>query len=185
MRTVYRGLKRYGWPLSALLLGPWSGGLLFSLALDVTAGSSVGVALVRHYDVLRTVLVSLCSLYCGLAFMMWVVGKRPRMAAEAAPRLESSGFSSAQVLGWGLLGVLLIPLIAFLSTLQHQSYLGAALTRAFRMDPAMNAGFLWLVSLSTLIMTPIMVVWLVWMWRSWVTHTPVEAEAQSWEYEHE
>ncbi len=186
MRPWFLFLHRQFWPLSALLFGPWSGALLVSWAIQLTAGSQAGESIHTHADALRVVLVSLGSLYCVLAFLRWTVGRPAPGPEPPAPRSEvAHGLSTGQIMGWGLLGVLLIPALVLLSTISYQSYFVSAFTQIFHLDSSMNMGLIWLVSIAMLIMTPIMVVWLVWMWRIWATHRTSQEAADTWDHEYE
>ena len=46
-----------------------------------------------------------------------------------------------------------------------------------------ESGFIWLVSLSAIVMIPVMVVWLAWMYITW---TQVDPDSiNDWEYEYD
>lgn len=187
MHTCLTFLKRQFWPLSALLCGPWSGALLLAAVSHVTAGSQTGTYILTHYATLRLGLVSLFSLYFVLAFMMWMVGRNApaTQSTDTAPEPVAVGLSTGQILCWGFLGMLLIPATVVLSTFGSQASIMTAVSHLFFFDASTSTGFLWLLSISVLIMTPIMVVWLVWMWRTWAAHRATQAGAEPWNYEYE
>lgn len=122
--------------------------------------------------------------------MMWVAGKR-----AASSRVPESwhdadsqhvlGLSGKQILGWGLLGILTIPIFIWISMAGQQSYLVATFEHIFGRDPSANLGFVWLISIAMLIMIPTMVVWLVWMWRAWAKTDRAQIGADQWDYEYE
>jgi hypothetical protein len=190
MRKPFAVIQQWFWPLSALVFGPWHAPLLLSAVSRLTAGTVIGSAIVTHYNTLKSILVVTFSLYFVLAFMIWVVGKRrPANGPGDEPGVTESGqilgLSTKQIIGWGLVGMVIVPVLVSVSVLTHQAYYVATFKQIFSLDPSMNAGFIWLVSISTLIMIPTMVIWLVWMWRAWAKTDRSQPELGSWDYEYE
>ncbi len=186
MPSCWSFLRRTFWPLSAILFGPWHAFVLLAVVSRLTAGSVVAGYIATHYNTLRSVLVVLFSLYFVLALMMWAVGRRSTEPAERSTLPDAVlGLSTGQVILFGLCGMGLVPALMLLSTLPQQAHVMDALQQTLRrMDAAMNAGFVWLICISTIIMIPTMVIWLIWMWRAWSSLDPAQREV-TWEYEYE
>lgn len=190
MRILISIFKRQFWPISALVFAPWHASLALWAVSRLTADTALGVYIAAHDNTIRPIVIVLFSLYFTLAFMMWVAGKR-----AASSRVPESwhdadsqhvlGLSGKQILGWGLLGILTIPIFIWISMAGQQSYLVATFEHIFGRDPSANLGFVWLISIAMLIMIPTMVVWLVWMWRAWAKTDRAQIGADQWDYEYE
>jgi hypothetical protein len=172
MRRLFFTFKGRFWLISAWLLGPWHAPLLVSVVSRLTAGTTLGAYIAAHYNGIRSVLVVTFSLYFMLAFMMWAVGRCHSAHGASDERGETenqevAGLSIKQILWWGLIGMVTIPALAAMSVLTNRANFVETFNHIFDLDPAMNSGFIWLISLSTVIMIPTMVIWLVWMWRAW------------------
>lgn len=186
MQQCLAFLRRQFWPLSAIFFGPWHAFVLLAVVSRCTAGTVVGSYLTTHSNTIRSSLVVLFSLYFVLALMMWAVGKKaPEKSAQRRLLDAPPGLSAGQIILFGVIGMLLVPALMLVSTLPQQTYVLDALRHTLRMmDAAMNAGFVWLICISTIIMIPTMVIWLVWMWRAWSRVDPLRSEV-TWEYEYE
>ena len=176
-------VKRRFWPISAVVFGPWHAPLCVWAILRLTAGTALGTYLAAHEGALRPTVVVIFSLYFTLALMMWVAGKRA--ASREADAQEALGLSGRQIVGWGLLGILTIPLFIWLSTVEQQGHVIETFRHIFGRDRAANMGLIWLVSIAMLIMMPTMVVWLVWMWRAWTKTDRASTGVDDWDYEYE
>lgn len=177
------------WAISALLFGPWHAPMMLSAVSSLTTGTTLGIFISAHYNGMKSVLVVVFSLYFVLAFMMWVVGRRPAdRTHNASGETEGQavpGLSIKQIIGWGLMAMGIMPALVAISVLTHRAYFVATFDHVFDLDPAMNAGFIWLISISAVIMIPTMVIWLVWMWRAWSMTDDVRGDTDSWGYEHD
>ncbi len=117
-----------------------------------------------HTHTLKSILIVLFSLYFMLALMMWVAGKR-QPASRSQPELQPvPGLSALQIIGWGLIGIATLPIVMVLSSITQHAHMVTTFQHIFGLDPSMNMGLIWLVSIAMLIMIPTMVIWLVWMW---------------------
>ncbi len=183
MKTLASILKRQFWPISAIVFGPWHASLCLWAISRLAAGTALESYMAAHDSTPRPLVVVLFSLYFMFAFMMWVAGKRtlPRHA-EPQPAL---GLSSMQILLWSLIGILAIPVVAWISTAGYWAHVAETFHQIFGRDPSANLGFVWLISIAMLIMTPTMVVWLVWMWRAWSQTDPSQMGTEPWDYEYE
>jgi hypothetical protein len=193
-------LKQNFWPISALIFCPCHLPLTMAAVASLTAGTALGAYISTHYSSIETVLAIAFSFYFVLAFMIWVV-RGPNHAKNAAcvvratagapvpidarGKQEVSGLSTWQIVVWGLIGMFLMPALVAISAFTKQSYFVETINYIFTLDPAVNSGFIWLISLSTVVMIPVMIIWLVWMWLAWSKHDFSKAEAESWSYEYE
>jgi heme/copper-type cytochrome/quinol oxidase subunit 2 len=77
-----------------------------------------------------------------------------------------------------------VPALAVISVVAQQADVVDALNHFVRQQSAVNSGFIWLISISVVIMVPTMVIWLVWMWRAWSSAKRTD-EVPSWGYEYD
>lgn len=190
MRGLASILKRQFWPISALVFGPWHASLCLWAISRLTAGTAIGAYVTAHDTTIRPILVVVFSLYFMLALMMWVTGRRAISSQGCEQEIDVDpqsvlGLSGRQILGWGLLGILTIPLFVWISTVGHQAYVVATFHHIFGHEASASLGFIWLMSIAMLIMIPTMVIWLVWMWRAWVKTDRSRVGADDWNYEYE
>ncbi len=190
MRTLAFILKRQFWPISAVMFGPWHASLWLWAVSRLTAGTALGAYIAAHDSTIRPIVVLIFSLYFMFAFMMWIAGKRKPARGEAehpheAESEQALGLTGKQILGWGLIGILTIPVFVWISTAGHQSYVVKTFHHIFGRDPSANLGFVWLISIAMLIMIPTMLVWRVWMWRAWAKTDRSRMGADHWDYEYE
>ena len=190
MQRWLHACKGKFWPLSALLCGPWQAPLVLSVASRLSADTTLGSVIAANYNGIQSVLVLVFSLYFMLAFMMWAVGRRrPTHAThhdmDDVDEQAVMGLSLKQIIGWGCLGMITLPILIVLSALTQQTYFMATLKHISGQEPTINPGFIWLLSLSTVIMIPIMVIWLIWMWRAWSNTNDSGQAAENWGYEYD
>lgn len=187
MQSFLSLLKQKFWPISAILFGPWHAPLMLSAVAGLTAGTALGDLIATNYDSIKSVLVILFSIYFMIAFMMWVVHRPEQAKGERtkASYEEIIGLSTKQIIGWGLVGMVMIPALVGLSVFANREYFLDTIQYIVSQDAAVNSGFIWLISISTLVMVPIMVIWLVWMWLAWSKSDYSQVEAESWNYEYE
>ncbi|MCB0168449.1 MAG: hypothetical protein KDI79_29745 [Anaerolineae bacterium] len=186
MKTVLNYIKRNFWPISAIAFGPWHAGLMLLMVSGLTAGTALGDYIEANYTSIKSILVVIFSLYFMVAFMMWVV-HRPKPEKKELPgqRKEIIGLSLPQIIGWGIVGILTIPLLMAVSVFSYLDHFKDTLAYIISMDAAVNAGFIWLISIAALVMVPITVVWLAWMWLAWNRSEYSDLERDSWSYEYE
>lgn len=188
MRIWPQALKGKFWAISALLSGPWNALLAFAVMSHLSKGTTLESYLLLKGDLIKSVLVLAFSLYFVLALMMWAVGRRRPVHEthnDAVGGKEDAviGLSLKQIIGWGLLGMATVPALAVISVVARQADVVDAFNH-FVDQSAINSGFVWLISISVVIMIPTMVIWLVWMWRAW-SSTKQTDEAASWGYEYD
>ncbi|MCB0194316.1 MAG: hypothetical protein KDJ65_20365 [Anaerolineae bacterium] len=186
MKAVLGYIKRNFWPISSIAFGPWHAGLMLLMVGGLTKGTILGDYIEAHYTSLKSILVVTFSLYFMVAFMMWVVHRpKPEKKEVSGQRKEIIGLSLWQILGWGFLGILTVPLLMAVSVFSYRDYFTETLQYILSLDAAVNAGFVWLISIAALVMTPITVVWLAWMWLAWNRAEYSEGDMDNWSYEYE
>jgi hypothetical protein len=190
MRKWWNAFKDKFWPLSALLCGPWQAPLVLSVASRLSADTALGAFILDNYNSIKSVLLLVLSLYFMLAFMMWAVGRRrpthvTRHEMDEADEQAVMGLSLKQIIGWGCMGMVTLPILIALSAMTNQAYFIDTFKHISGQEPTINPGFIWLISLSTVIMIPIMVIWLIWMWRAWSNTNDGERATESWGYEYD
>jgi hypothetical protein len=121
--------------------------------------------------------------------MIWVVrGPQPAKGAACAmyPREQRpTGLSTKQIIVWGVIGMLTMPALIAISLFTRQNFAGGVIAQISALNLEFNSGLIWLISLSTVVMIPVMVIWLVWMWLAWSKTDFSKAEAEHWGYEYE
>lgn len=186
MKTVFGYLKRNFWPISSIAFGPWHAGLMLAILAGVTSGTVVGDYISANYASLKSIFVVSFSLYFMVAFMMWVVHRpKSEQKAVAGQRKAIIGLSLPQILGWGVVGIVTVPLLMAVSVFSNLEYFSETIEYILSLDAAVNAGFVWLISIAALVMTPITIIWLVWMWLAWNRAEYSELEMENWSYEYE
>lgn len=189
MRIWPQAFKGKFWPISALLFAPWNALLVFALASYLSKGTAFESYLLLQGDLIKSVLMVIFSLYFVLALMMWAVG-RPRPGREAQNDIGGDkadaviGLSPKQIVVWGLLGMVTVPVLAIISVVAQHADIVDAFNHFVGPQSAINSGFIWLISISVVIMVPTMVIWLVWMWRAWSSAKQTD-EGASWGYEYD
>lgn len=186
MKTVFGYLKRNFWPISSIAFGPWHASLMLSMLAGLTSGTRLGDYILANYTSLKSIFVVIFSLYFMVAFMMWVV-HRPKSDKKevSGRRKEIIGLSLSQIVSWGVLGILTVPLLMAVSVYSYREYFIETIDYILSLDGAVNAGFVWLISIAALVMTPITVIWLAWMWLAWNRAEYSELEMENWSYEYE
>lgn len=193
MQKFLASLKQYYWPISALIFCPCHLPLTMSAVASLTAGTAIGAYISTYYSSIETVLAVTFSFYFVLAFMIWIV-RGPQHEQGTACKLDSksskqlSGLSTKQIIVWGIIGMLLMPALVSISVFTEQSDFTKTLSEIFAINPEFNSGFIWLISLSTVVMIPVMVIWLVWMWLAWAKVNAAggdKAAAETWSYEYD
>lgn len=186
MKTVLGYIKRNFWPISSIVFGPWHAGLMLMLVAGVTSGTILGDYIAANYDSIKSILVVTFSLYFMVAFMMWVVHRpKPEKKEVSGQRKEIIGLSVAQILGWGVVGIVAVPLLMAISVYSYWEYFSETIAYILSLDAAMNAGFIWLISIAALVMTPVTVIWLAWMWLAWNRAEYADLDMENWSYEYE
>jgi hypothetical protein len=104
------------------------------------------------------------------------------------PRGEQrpTGLSTKQIVVWGIIGMFMMPALISISLFTKQNYADGVLSQVFAINPELNSGLIWLVSLATVVMIPVMVIWLVWMWLAWSKRDYSQGDVvDNWNYEYE
>lgn len=191
MNKYWLALKQHFWPVSAIIFCPCHLPLTMSAVAGLTAGTVVGTYISTHYSAIESVLAVAFSFYFVLAFMIWVV-RGPQRPAGAACAIDEQGrkrpvgLSTRQIVTWGVIGMLSMPALVSVSLFTKQTSIDEIVAGVLAINPA-NSGFIWLISLSTVVMIPVMVIWLVWMWISWSKADLVRdvTRAEPWQYEYD
>jgi hypothetical protein len=186
----FRALKQNFWPISALIFCPCHLPLTMAAAASLTAGTALGAVIATHYHAIETVLAVAFSFYFVLAFMIWVArGPSPAKGAACAidpsGKPQVSGLSTRQIVVWGIIGMFLMPALVAVSTFTKQNHFVATINTIFALNPEANSGFIWLISLSTVVMIPVMIIWLAWMWLAWSRTDFSKVEPEGWRYDYE
>ena len=187
MNKIYTSIKDNFWPVTALIFCPCHLPLTMAAFASLTAGTAVGAYLMANYNAIETVLAVAFSFYFVLAFMIWVVrGPQPvEMAAcdVRKPNQQVGGLSTKQIVIWGIIGMFMMPALVAVSAFTKQKYFVDTVNQIFSMNPTMNSGFIWLISLSTVVMIPVMIIWLVWLWLAWAKTDLSQGDRENWSYE--
>lgn len=188
MQKLYNSLKQNFWPVSALIFCPCHLPLTMAAVASLTAGTAVGAYISAHYSSIETVLAVAFSFYFVLAFMIWVVrgpqpakGKACKIDSQGNPQVD--GLSTRQIVVWGIIGMFTMPALVAISAFTKQEYFVDTIAQIFSLNPAANSGFIWLISLSTVVMIPVMVIWLVWLWLAWSKTDFSKVDTENWTYE--
>jgi len=190
MAKLWQKLKDNFWPISALIFCPCHLPLTMGAFASLTAGTAMGAWISTHYSSIETVLAVTFSFYFVLAFMIWVVrGPKQREGAvcviDARGNKRPSGMSTRQIVTWGAIGMFTTPALVSISFFTRQSNrtIGALSSVVRNFD--YNSGFIWLVSIAVVVMIPVMVIWLVWLWQAWVKTDRSQPGLDDWGYEYE
>lgn len=189
MKKFAMALKQNFWPVSALIFCPCHLPLTMAAFASLTAGTAVGAYITTYYSSIETVLAVVFSFYFVLAFMIWVVrGPNPKTGAACDMRSgqqQVTGLTTKQIVVWGVIAMFTMPALVAISAFTKQSYFVDTMKQIFTLNPAVNSGFIWLISLSTVVMIPVMVIWLVWMWLAWSKTDFKQGDRDNWSYEYE
>ena len=185
-------VKQYFWPVSALIFCPCHLPLTMTFVATLTAGTALGTFISSYYSSIETVLAVVFSFYFVLAFMIWVV-RGPQKKAGAVCAVDEngrecvSGLSTRQIVVWGIIGMFTMPALIAISIFTKQNFIDETVTKILAVNPefTLNSGFIWLVSLATVVMIPVMVIWLVWMWLAWAKTDFSKVDQENWTYEYE
>ena len=189
MNSIPTWLKEHWWPVSAMVFCPCHLPLSMGGIAALAAGTGLGAFISANYTAIESVLAVLFSFYFVLAFMIWAV-RGPRSKQQEArvcpvdERGRLSGLSTREIVVYGIVGALVMPLLITASLFVREDVLGEVMLAAQHFDAA-NSGLIWLISISTVVMIPVMIIWIVWMWVAW-TKVPGEgSDPETWSYEYE
>ncbi len=188
MQKLWTTFKQNFWPISALIFCPCHLPLSMAAVASLTAGTVVGSFITAYYGSIETVLAVAFSFYFVLAFMIWVV-RGPQKQAGAVCAIDAkgqprpNGLTTQQIVVWGIIGMFIMPALIAISIFARQDF--ADVAEIFANGPGWNSGLIWLISLSTVVMIPVMVIWLVWMWLAWSKTDFSKVDSESWGYEYE
>lgn len=190
MNKFWMSLKQYFWPISALIFCPCHLPLTMGAVASLTAGTVVGTYLASHYNSIETVLAVTFSFYFVLAFMIWVVrGPQPVAGAACVVNEQGqpclNGLSTRQIIVWGIIGMLTMPALIAISLFTKQNFIDQPVAQILAIHPEINSGFIWLISLSTVVMIPVMIIWLVWLWLAWSKTDLSQVDGEAWSYDYE
>jgi len=192
MGKLTAAFKQYFWPVSALIFCPCHLPLTLAGFVSLTGGTALGAYISRNYSSVETVLAVSFSFYFVLAFMIWVV-RGPQQAEGAACAIDENGkprlngLSTKQIVTWGIIGMFSMPALIAISIFTKENFVDETVSKILTVNPAltMNSGFIWLVSLATVVMIPVMIIWLVWMWLAWSKTDMSKVDTENWTYEYE
>jgi len=188
MKRFSAFIKKYWWPISAILFCPCHLPLSMGGLLALTAGTGIGALFAAYYSTIESVLAVTFSFYFVIAFLIWIV-RAPRKEANCPVDTRRSGqpqgLSTKQIVSWGTGSALLMPMLILAAFVTREGTLDKIIAGARDFDYA-NSGFIWLVSISAIVMIPVMVVWIVWMWIMWRRPDAAsKPEKQGYEYDYE
>jgi hypothetical protein len=190
MSKLWQNLKQNFWPISAIIFCPCHLPLSMSAVVSLTAGTFIGAFISTYYNTIESTLAVAFSFYFVLAFMIWVVrgpqkpaGATCAMTVRDKQRLD--GLSTRQIVVWGVIGMFTMPALVSISFFARQDFRDQTVLQAVMANMEYNSGFIWLISLATVVMIPVMVIWLVWLWLAWAKTDRSRADLESWEYEYE
>ena len=186
MTKLWQGLKQNFWPISAIIFCPCHLPLTMGILASFTAGTVFGTYLTTYYNSIESTLAVAFSFYFLLAFMIWVV-RGPKKTEDVACAIDQkpNGLSTQQIVVWGIIGMFTMPALVSIGFFARQdsALLDGINTALANME--YSSGFIWLVSIATVVMIPIMVIWLVWLWLAWSKADLSTADAEQWGYEYE
>ena len=186
MFKLKKTLGRHFWPISAMVFCPCHLPLSMGILAGLSGGTILGSYISAHYQAIESFLAVTFSFYFVVAFMIWAVRgpRRPAELAEGRVCNTPIGLSTKQIVGWGLLGSMMMPLVIVASLVVREGMIPTLVEQARGFDIG-GSGLIWLLSISTFVMIPVMVIWLVWMWIAWSGASRDSADADSWQYEYE
>ncbi len=182
-------LKRYWWPISALLFCPCHLPLSMGFIALASTGTAFGAWLTRYYAPIESTLAITFSFYFVIAFLIWAV-RGPRSIDGSACVIDENGhvrpqgFSTRQVVLWGIGSAFIMPTLVTISFLTRSGLVRDIFNGSAGFDVT-ESGFIWLVSISAIVMIPVMVVWIAWMYISWMKVDPDSVEQWDYEYEYD
>ncbi len=190
MNRLWQGVKQNFWPISAIIFCPCHLPLTMAAVASLTAGTALGAYLSMYYNSIESVLAVAFSFYFVVAFMIWVVSgpKQPNGAAcvvDATGKKQLSGLSTKNIIVWGVIGMFMMPALVSISFFTERNLAENTVLYSVVSTMEYSSGFIWLVSIATVVMIPVMVIWLVWMWLAWSKTDRSQAELENWTYEYE
>ena len=196
MNTFRFALRKHFWPISAMVFCPCHLPLSMGLISSITAGTFLGTYISSHYTAIESVLAVTFSFYFVLAFMIWAVRgpehARIIKAGESCP-IDSPtgrpvGLSTRQIALWGVIGTMAMPLLISASLLLQENVrrnIAGEMMRNLEGMLGAGSGLVWLLSISTVVMIPVMIIWITWLWIAWSKVSPEDRKAEQWQYEFE
>ncbi len=189
MENIKTALKQNFWPISAILFCPCHLPLSMGALVSLTASTTFGAYIAANYTAIESGVAIVFSFYFVIAFMIWAV-RGPQVAngqvcaVDEAGQLKKAGLSTKQIVGWGTIGMFTMPALIAASLFVREDVVGEVIRTAQSMDLA-NSGMIWLISISTLVMIPVTIIWLAWMWITWSGTTPEANSSEHWQYEYD
>jgi hypothetical protein len=190
MDWIKQSLKQNFWPISAIIFCPCHLPLTLSAFASLTAGTFFGAFVSSHYNSIESVLAVAFSFYFVLAFMIWVV-RGPKQSAgtacliDAEGRQKLSGLSTKNIVVWGVIGMLIVPALVSISVFAEKDFFDNPILQTIVANTDYNSGLIWLISITIVVMIPVMVIWLVWLWLAWVKTDRTNPDLEEWHYEYE
>ncbi len=189
MKKLWTTFKQHYWPISALIFCPCHLPLTMAAVASLTAGTVIGGYISTYYSTIETILAVTFSFYFVLAFMIWVV-RGPQKSEGTVCALDQagqrpSGLSTKQIIVWGVIAMFIMPALIAISVFTKENLADQTVSQILAVSPGLSSGLIWLISLSTVVMIPVMVIWLVWMWLAWSKTDFSKTEPESWNYEYE
>lgn len=191
MNKLVQGFKDNFWPISAILFCPCHLPLTLGAVASLTAGTTLGAYITSHYNSIESISAVVLSFYFVLAFMIWVVrGPKPQEGAacviDEQGNQHLSGLSTKNIVVWGIIGMLIVPALAAVSFFTEKKFFDETVIQTILANAEYNSGLIWLISITTVVMIPVMVIWLVWMWLAWARMDPEQRkDMEQWSYEYE
>lgn len=188
MQKFTKSLKDNFWPVSAIFFCPCHLPLTMNFVAMLTAGTAVGSYFAAHFSAIETVLAVTFSFYFVVAFLIWMVrGPKQRKGAACVVDPEGnkrlSGLSTKQIIIWGVIAMLITPMLTSVSLFTNQDMMHQTALRQAIATIEYNSGLIWLTSLALVVMIPVMIVWLAWLWLAWAHMDLSRYDLGEWTYE--
>ncbi|MCB0154471.1 MAG: hypothetical protein KDF65_06695 [Anaerolineae bacterium] len=190
MNSLWNNFKQNFWPISAIIFCPCHLPLTMTGVASLTAGTFIGSFISTYYSSIESVLAVTFSFYFVVAFMIWVV-RGPQQKAGMACVIDEqghkhlAGLSTKNILTWGIIGMFITPALVSVSFFAQKDIIPEADLRLIIASMDYNSGLVWLLSITMVVMIPVMVIWLVWLWLAWSKTDLSRLEGEDWNYEYE
>jgi hypothetical protein len=190
VEKLWQTFKQNYWPISAILFCPCHLPLTMTAVASLTAGTFVGAFITAHYSTIESTLAVAFSFYFVVAFMIWVVRGPKQMAGtacviDAAGNKKLSGLSTKNIVVWGIIGMFIVPALVSVSVFTEQDFFDKGVMQTLAANMQYNSGLIWLVSITVVVMIPVMVIWLAWLWLAWAKTDRSDPGLENWGYDYE
>ena len=190
MNNLWQNFKQNFWPISAIIFCPCHLPLTMGAVASLSAGTVLGSYIATYYNSIESVLAVTFSFYFVMAFMIWVV-RGPQQCEgtvcviDAQGKAQLSGLSTKNIMVWGVIGMFIAPALVSVSFFAQNDIIPQADLQMIVANVGYESGLIWLLSITVVVMIPVMVIWLVWLWLAWSKTDLSQLEGEEWGYEYE